>query len=357
MVKIGKNEPCICGSGRKYKRCCGGSSAKDNSQYRQMPRHEFWRLRYRARRYLEHLSNEDLAQRHNDILKNLTLLTDELKIGFQRMDEEGQYWAEIHTHLLEECSLRGFNVVSNLLKDKNNNPFPQYDLKGLDKAINKFTRLNLQTGKYLVKYGQKKYLEPMLKKGTVRIMPAASYSDPSLNSAIRDNELETSRLILPNEVQFENFYENIEVSVGGKKGRLGDFAEFVGNSKFTLVSNVNFYVYCLTYEHSFRMFGDFEADCCLVVKKPTEFLEKIFTEFSKVKHNYSLYHQIVKYFDPLNVGKINLPFYFSKHFGYAYQKEYRIVWLPPEKTMELEPIFLELGNLEDCCEIIELDTN
>ncbi|MGO9124867.1 MAG: SEC-C metal-binding domain-containing protein [Terriglobales bacterium] len=24
--KVGRNEPCPCGSGKKYKRCCGGAS-------------------------------------------------------------------------------------------------------------------------------------------------------------------------------------------------------------------------------------------------------------------------------------------------------------------------------------------
>jgi SWIM/SEC-C metal-binding protein len=23
-AKVGRNEPCLCGSGKKYKRCCGG---------------------------------------------------------------------------------------------------------------------------------------------------------------------------------------------------------------------------------------------------------------------------------------------------------------------------------------------
>lgn len=25
--KIGRNEPCVCGSGKKYKKCCGSASA------------------------------------------------------------------------------------------------------------------------------------------------------------------------------------------------------------------------------------------------------------------------------------------------------------------------------------------
>src|SRR5438046_6175709 len=27
MAKIGRNDPCACGSGKKYKRCCGSGSA------------------------------------------------------------------------------------------------------------------------------------------------------------------------------------------------------------------------------------------------------------------------------------------------------------------------------------------
>jgi len=27
VVKVGRNEPCPCGSGRKFKRCCAGASA------------------------------------------------------------------------------------------------------------------------------------------------------------------------------------------------------------------------------------------------------------------------------------------------------------------------------------------
>jgi SEC-C motif len=353
MSKIGMNQPCTCGSGKKYKRCCGANAKKDDSFYKQIPLHELWRLKYRARRYLKHLNEEELDQRKNDILSNMTLLTDELKIGFQAGDE-GSYWMELFTHLLEEIGLRGLGLNNVSLKNGKNNPFPNYEIVGLEDSVSGFTKLNLQVGKYLIKYGKYKYLEPMLKDGSIRVMPASSYFDPSLNAAIRDNELELTALSLPEEIKSEDFYNNIEVSVAGKKGKLGDFAEIVGNWKYTKISNTDFYVYCLAYEHSYRMFGDFEADCGLVIKNPKDFLQKLSESFANKFPNYALYQRSVKYYDPLNVEKNNLPFYFSKHFGYAYQKEYRVIWMPPEKTLELEPIFLELGNLENCCEIIRL---
>ena len=29
LIKIGRNDPCPCGSGRKYKRCCGAAKPVD----------------------------------------------------------------------------------------------------------------------------------------------------------------------------------------------------------------------------------------------------------------------------------------------------------------------------------------
>lgn len=352
MGKIGKNDKCSCGSGRKYKRC-HGANGKSSLQLT-MPRQEHWRFQYMFRRYLEHLSKEELSQRTNDILSNMTNLTNELKIAFHPVSAEGEFWWKAFTHILEECRLRGIQIDDILPTNFEEIQFPKYDLKGLDKAVEVIEQHNLQTGNYLVKYGKYKYLEPMLMNGSVRIMPALAYDDPSLNSAIKDNELEVSTLTLPNEVKNEEFYKKIKVSVGDKTGYLEDFFELVGNFKYTRTSNSNFYVYCLTYEHSYRMFGDFEADSCLIITKPSVFLKRILEKFNETIPNYSVYHNIVKYYDPLNVDKKSLPAFLSKHFRYAYQKEYRIIWTPSEAEMELKPVFLELGNLEDCCELIKL---
>src|SRR4051812_18299951 len=32
MTKIGRNQPCLCGSGKKYKRCCGAIAVSSSPQ-------------------------------------------------------------------------------------------------------------------------------------------------------------------------------------------------------------------------------------------------------------------------------------------------------------------------------------
>lgn len=43
-----------------------------------------WEKQYRARRYLEHISENALNRRLEDILANLTTLTAEGKIGYEK---------------------------------------------------------------------------------------------------------------------------------------------------------------------------------------------------------------------------------------------------------------------------------
>jgi len=46
-----------------------------------------------------------------------------------------------------------------------------------------------EPGKCLFKFGKEKHLRHALLTGSIRVAPASSYSDPSLNYAIRDDEL------------------------------------------------------------------------------------------------------------------------------------------------------------------------
>lgn len=71
-----------------------------------MKRHEMIRLQYRARRYMEHLSDQELENRAKDILLNQFILTEENKIGPHPINEEGEYWMTVFTHLLEEYVIR-----------------------------------------------------------------------------------------------------------------------------------------------------------------------------------------------------------------------------------------------------------
>jgi hypothetical protein len=102
------------------------------------------------------------------------------------------------------------------------------------------------------------------------------------------------------------------------------------------------------------LFGDFEADSCVIIHRPKEFIKLIQQEFDKQIRGWKSKSSPVTYVDPFHIESKLPDIFFSKHFRFSYQKEFRIVWLPPEPVAILEPIFLELGNISEYCEIISL---
>ena len=219
--------------------------------------HKIWRQQYRSRRYLEYMTFKELVRRAEDVMLNSLTLNRELKVGLYPTDAEAGYWAEMFTHILEECVLRNFHYRE-LLKELDPSITPKYNWPGLQEAVSKVGKSKLQTGNFLIKYGKEQYLRPMLDTGSVRISPASFYDDPSLNSAIRDTELELTVYSLSSEV--------------------------------TLTT-----------------------------------LDPITRE---------------------EIGQIETEGYIQRS-RYAYQKEYRVVWLPPTSKTILDPVFLELGNLHE----------
>lgn len=154
-----------------------------------MPRHVYFRTQYRGDRYMEHLTPEELAERSNDLMNNLMTLTEDQKIGIRPMDDAGSYISAAYTHVLEECVLREYPYPFPLDQVKEWH-HPQYDWPGIHTAIKEFKQKGLKAGTYLVKYGKFEYLQPAYERGIMKIFPASRYADPSLNYAIRDNELE-----------------------------------------------------------------------------------------------------------------------------------------------------------------------
>lgn len=82
-------------------------------------------------------------------------------------------------------------------------------------------------------------------------------------------------------------------------------------------------------EFALRLFGDFKADCCLLIVKPQVFIERL---LNAVGHKLSDWRRGgigVKYIDPMNTTKEEIDLHYCKDFSYAYQKEYRLIWTPP----------------------------
>jgi hypothetical protein len=309
----------------------------------QVTRQENWNMQYYSNPYLQHLTQDEFNERFADIQNNLLTLTETRQIGIVPMDDVGDYWSAAFSHVIAESGLRG--GFQGNWKEKLS--FPDYDWVGIDKVSPVVNRLNLQKGKFLVKYGAEEWMRAAYENGEIRIAPASSYKDSSLNRAIRDDELELS--IKP------HFRDGKNAALEQLEHDLKNPVSPSGNGVEILKAPTDYYVYCLGSNFSLRMFPDFEADTCLVITKPQLFIERLIRAVLTQIPDWNGFGIGVNYIDPVNVTKDEIDIFYSKNFRYAYQKEYRLIWTPPTPTFNLKPIFVKLGNLSDCCEFIALN--
>jgi hypothetical protein len=276
-----------------------------------LPRQEWWRRQYVADRYMRGLSDEELDHRFADIFSNTTILTQEGKHGIGNIE-----WMEKFTHVMEELTFRrrGFPPHDTI---KERFAIPKPSMPALGPMIREKYPNGIPSEFTLFKYGKRKYLQPLLEAGTLRLAPASSYADPSLNVAVGDRELE--------------------------------FEKIVGHERFRYLSE-NFYCYCTAWLHSDRLIHDFEADSVLAIKNPREFFTRIATALDE--RDYTIYVNRVTYVDPLLMGQANhiTDLAMVKHLRFAYQFEHRFVAKPPSPR-PLDTRFLTLGPLADIAEL------
>lgn len=194
------------------------------------------------------------------------------------------------------------------------------------------------------KFGKKSHLEPALRKGVIRIAPASSYDDPSLNSAQADKELE-HLAVTPN--------EHLKVKLFGMDSTGGE-RELPVRAKelFRYMMVPDFYVWCCGLDYSPRMFCDFEADAVLVIRDKSAFRSRLSAAVRLP--DATLSEDRIAYYDPYTIRREELVPIFSKHFRYLYQNEYRFAWTLPGGS-DLTSFFVELGPLDDIAELLELD--
>lgn len=309
-------------------------------------RHELWRKQYRFDRYMKHLSDQELKQRARDIFVNQLVLTNDNKIGLHPIDGEGEYWVIIFTHLLEEFVLR-FGPYPAGFTDgfiqKAKIPDPRHE--SAEKACAAARKVISDDGKYLFRLSKKKYLSDTYHKGLIRISPAASYDDPSLNHAIQDDEL-----IFVSQPNMSHYTLNVN------DGESGEFKGTVKPQNFQIrhTATTNYYVLCMSSALTPRLFLDFDADACLIIKKPNVFIHSILESFAERRPDWYGGPEIVEYVDPLKPSLEKVDVFKTKHFRYSYQKEVRLVWLPPNPQKELEHQEIEIGSIESYTEFITL---
>jgi hypothetical protein len=183
--------------------------------------------------------------------------------------------------------------------------------------------------------------------GNLRIAPASFYRDPSLNFSIRDSELEFTKELYDAKVHFP--------PKGDRSIPKDQWIEMpiIGNVKATVESLSDYYISCFPSSYEYRLYDDFEANGCIVIKDTMRFANSLKARMEEFLPGWGFSYGGVNYQDPYHsVPKLNI--FFCKHFRYAYQKEFRFVWTPTTKTGSLKPIFLELGPLKDYCELLVL---
>ncbi len=295
---------------------------------------------------MEHISLSELEQRTKDVILNMTVLTEGNKIGLPPIDDEGRYWMVLWTHILEEFAIRygpypaGFR--DGLLADVR---LPNSESPLAAKAAEIVSRKRLAPGSYLVKYGKLSRIREMREAGIIRVAPAASYDDPSLNPAVRDKELELYIQPPPSQMRIE--------VLDPKTRKIKSVFNPIGN-KITISSSVDYYVYCLSSVLAPRLFLDFENDACAIILKAAKFIETLLAAFEQQVPGWRGVGLPVAYIDPLHARITQVDTFQQKHFRYSYQKEFRAIWLPDKPVSELPPVFLKLGSLSDYCEVLEL---
>jgi hypothetical protein len=309
------------------------------------PRHIQMRRQYDGHRYARHLAQPELDRRIRDIFLNILVLTHEAKIGLPLINDDSAVWMEKWTHVLEEMQLRhgpfpaGF--TRNILHSE---PFPNLVSELAQKAAATFKKRALVPGSVLIKYGQRKYMEQLFHEGRLRIQPASYYTRKDLNGAVRDDE---RRLPL----SFALARDDIRKIVLNPQ----DVLEVTPDQRVDVVfqSPADYWMYCLTESVEPRLFVDFEADACVIVRDRQQLTDRL-RRAAQVLGRARCQVGLVEYVDPLLPKRAEIFLPMAKHFGYAYQAEYRFCWFPIIPVSDLEHVDLAMGNVEDIADLIVL---
>jgi hypothetical protein len=179
----------------------------------------------------------------------------------------------------------------------------------------------------------------------MRIQPASYFARTDLNGAVRDDErrlplsfalstAEIRKLVLnPQDVPDVTPDQRVDVS---------------------FQSPADYWIYCVTESIDPRLFVDFEADACVVIRDRKAFAERLQLGAGRALGRVRSQAQLIEYIDPLlpKTAKMFLPL--SKHFGYSYQSEFRFCWFPVEPLSELPSMDISIGSIEDIADLIVL---
>lgn len=293
---------------------------------------------YRVSQYLRMKTNEQLQERYRDLINNLWAT-----------NEDGEVIPPYDANNRGQILRLLIEVIAESIMRK------IYPAFGFDEAlIRKEASKDYVTPKILkphpimptsfAKFGKYRYLIDTWKIGRIRIAPGSAYTDPSLNMAQQDNELENYTQTPNKQLRVRM----LEMSPCGNKKEIPVMLKEFFEYKCT----GDFYVWCCAMRYDARLFTAFDADAALIITDNVEFQRRLTTAVSQ-KADTFIAAKPIRYYDPYTTSKEDLDPYFSKNFKYLYQNEYRFVW-KNVAPVPLSPFFVEIGSIEDIAFLVTI---
>lgn len=299
---------------------------------------QIWQREYEATRYLRKMEDGRLQRRFDHLVSNLWTADEEGKVAIIRNQDRRTKLLELLCHV----------AVEQMHRTKT--PSRSLDVNALVAASAAgFSPPKLKAPfayppNCLTKFGKTEHIKGAYEYGRLRIAPASSYNDPSLNPAQTDDELQHST-VTPNE---RLIFELRGLDADGREVNIP--AEPLELHRMKTVAD--FYVWCCGLGYDARLFHEFEADAALVIHNIDAFVQRLALAVAKVFRG-DMLHGPLGYYDSYTSRPEQVRPIFGKRFEFAWQNEYRFAWQIPEGSA-VAPFFVELGLLSSISKLIQL---
>jgi hypothetical protein len=289
---------------------------------------EFWEFQYEVYRYLSSVPAADLSSRYRAIIRNMcTLISRERHVIPIQSPLSSWYWYRKEHQTGLELSMRG-------MEPPVQPPAGVLDHNPQDAPLHPRSP---NAGDVLFRYGKRQYMQAMVERGSIRISPTSFYQTLELDG-VRANDERAKHCFWPR--------EHTPVSTQDGRG-----IRLLSDVRRT-VSGPDYYLLCLSCDWDPALFGEFDADACVIIRNPEVFAERLAHAAQPQLSGWYFHHNPAEYFDPYEMDRHQ---YFDaaicKDLRFAYQREYRFLWIHMDGQEASEFRFLELGSLKNIAEL------
>jgi hypothetical protein len=110
----------------------------------------------------------------------------------------------------------------------------------------------------------------------------------------------------------------------------------------------------MTLGYDYRLLDDFGYDSFVVIYDVGDFAKRLAGAVRAARPELQMDARNVNYFDPYFCATWQLKQGFSKHFRYAYQKEWRFIWPMTAQQSRNDAFFIRLGSLKGIASLYTL---